>query len=92
MIYDAVSQHNSGVLALRRFDKAIGGQFPPCAATPHAVIPAYELLSFPARLPTLKQAGDLLVKEAMRRANGNQTQAARLLGISRPALIKRLQK
>jgi DNA-binding NtrC family response regulator len=92
MIYDAVSQHNSGVLALRRFDKAIGGQLPPSAATPDANAPAGELLSFSARLPTLKQSGDLLVREAMRRANGNQTQAAKLLGISRPALIKRLQK
>jgi DNA-binding NtrC family response regulator len=92
MIYDAVSQHNSGVLALRRFDMAIGGQLPPSAATPDTVAPAGELLSFAALLPTLKQSCVLLVREAMRRANGNQTQAARLLGISRPALIKRLQK
>jgi DNA-binding NtrC family response regulator len=92
MIYDAVSQHNSGMLALHRFDKAIGGQLPPSAAPPDANAPGGELLSFSARLPTLKQAGDLLVREAMRRANGNQTQAAKLLGISRPALIKRLQK
>jgi DNA-binding NtrC family response regulator len=92
MIYDAVSQHNSGVLALRRFDKAMGSPLTSSAATPDVAAPAGELLSFSARLPTLKQAGNLLVQEAMRRANGNQTQAAKLLGISRPALIKRLQK
>lgn len=92
MIYDAVSQHRSGVLALRRFDKAIGSQPSSPVAIQNAAAPADELLSFPPRLPTLKQAGDLLVREAMRRSGGNQTQAAKLLGISRPALIKRLQK
>ena len=49
-------------------------------------------LGFPAKLPTLKEAADLLVEEAMRRSGDNQTRAARLLGISRPALSKRLSK
>ena len=92
MIYDAVSQHRAGVLALRRFDKAIGGQRPVTKDTREAAAVSAELLTFSARLPTLKQAADLVVKEALRRANGNQTQAARLLGITRPALAKRLQK
>ncbi|WP_217645485.1 helix-turn-helix domain-containing protein [Oceanisphaera psychrotolerans] len=43
-------------------------------------------------LPTLQQAGELLVAEAMRRAQGNQSLASRLLGISQPALSKRLKK
>ncbi|MEI8664726.1 helix-turn-helix domain-containing protein [Pseudoalteromonas sp. B28] len=42
-------------------------------------------------LPTLKKAADLLVKEAMKRANSNQSLAAQLLGISQPALSKRLK-
>lgn len=49
-------------------------------------------LAFPDRLPNLDEAGTQLVTEAMRRANGNQTIAATLLGITRQALAKRLKK
>ena len=34
----------------------------------------------------------MLVTEAMKRANGNQTLAANMLGISRQALSKRINK
>lgn len=47
---------------------------------------------FPGELPTLKEVADLLVQEAMRRAGGKQSLAARMLGISPPALSKRLKK
>jgi DNA-binding NtrC family response regulator len=41
---------------------------------------------------TLEQWEDEMVQEALRRANGNKSQAARLLGISRNALRYRLSK
>jgi len=41
---------------------------------------------------SLDQYEDELVKEALRRANGNKSQAARLLGLSRNALRYRLSK
>ncbi|MDO9080950.1 MAG: helix-turn-helix domain-containing protein, partial [Desulfuromonadales bacterium] len=44
------------------------------------------------RLPTFGDAAELLVEEAMQRADGNQSLAARLLGISQPALSKRLKQ
>lgn len=43
-------------------------------------------------LPTLKEAGRLLVAEAMRRANSNQVVAAGMLGITRQALNRRLKQ
>ncbi len=43
-------------------------------------------------LPTIKQATHMLVQEAMRRAAGNQSNAARILGISQQALSKRLAR
>jgi two-component system, NtrC family, response regulator AtoC len=41
---------------------------------------------------TLEQFEDELIKEALRRSNGNKSQAARLLGLSRNALRYRLTK
>ena len=42
-------------------------------------------------LPTLKLCANLLVEEAMRRADGNQATAAAMLGITRQALNSRLR-
>ena len=49
-------------------------------------------IDIPERFPTLKEAEDSLIEEALRRANGNQTIAAELLGISRRALNNRLRR
>ena len=48
-------------------------------------------LAFPERLPTLDQATEMLIAEALRRARGNQSAAAKFLGISHQALSKRLK-
>jgi DNA-binding NtrC family response regulator len=47
---------------------------------------------FPPEGQTLEQFEDDIIKEALRRANGNKSQAARLLGLSRNALRYRLTK
>src|SRR5579862_9176034 len=57
--------------------------------------PAKAANSHPGFLPdgmTLEQWEDEMVQEALRRANGNKSQAARLLGLSRNALRYRLSK
>ena len=41
---------------------------------------------------TLDQWEDEMIREALKRANGNKSQAARLLGLSRNALRYRLSK
>jgi len=48
-------------------------------------------LRFPSLLPSLRAMTDSLVAEAMRRAKGNQTMAAKFLGISPQAVSKRLK-
>jgi DNA-binding protein Fis len=50
------------------------------------------LITFAEQLPTLKQAEQHVIDEAMKRSKGNQSIAALSLGISRQALNKRLQK
>jgi two-component system, NtrC family, response regulator AtoC len=47
---------------------------------------------FPPEGMTLEQFEDEIIKEALRRASGNKSQAARMLGLSRNALRYRLSK
>jgi len=54
--------------------------------------PAEGGVLFPPEGQTLEQFEDEIIQEALRRANGNKSQAARLLGLSRNALRYRLSK
>lgn len=89
MVYDAVSLHNGKVLSMQSFLTRIGAQadYPPAGQSSLTENPFTQL----ENLPTLQQAGKMLVDEAMQRSTGNQSIAARLLGISQPALSKRLR-
>jgi DNA-binding NtrC family response regulator len=49
-------------------------------------------VALPPEGMTLEQWEDEMIREALRRANGNKSQAARLLGLSRNALRYRLSK
>ena len=44
------------------------------------------------QLPPLKKVEHLIIAEALKRADGNQTIAARLLGMSKQALNNRLNR
>jgi len=44
------------------------------------------------QLPTIKEATEKLVAEALKRADGNQSVAARILGITPQALSQRLRR
>ena len=89
MVYDAVSQHNGRTLSMKSFLLRIDsqGDYPSVEQPPLDANPFTHL----DNLPTLQQAGYLLIDEAMQRSTGNQSIAARLLGISQPALSKRLK-
>jgi DNA-binding NtrC family response regulator len=90
LVYDAVALHPSGpVLSMDRFRQAIQEELPPGGQT---VTPESGLLELSGRLPTLKEAENLLIDEALKRAEGNQGVAATFLGISRPALNRRLAR
>jgi DNA-binding NtrC family response regulator len=90
LIYNAVSVHRNRVLSMETFLKTIiRPDMKQCA--PSISQAEKNLYAGLERLPTFGEAAELLVEEAMARANGNQTIAARLLGISQPALSKRLK-
>jgi len=91
MVYDAVSIHRDRILSMESFFKAIDrqdGQRIELLSPPQR----QNLFGGIERLPTFSEAADLLVTEAMSRANGNQSIAARLLGITQSALCKRLKR
>ncbi|MFH1476439.1 MAG: sigma-54 dependent transcriptional regulator [Verrucomicrobiota bacterium] len=53
---------------------------------------AGENIVFPDPMPTLAEIDQAAFAEALRRAEGNQAKTARLLGISQPAVSKRLRQ
>lgn len=86
MILDAVGSHSCGVLSLDIFRAKISG-------SAHERAYDVPLAQFPgSRLPTLAEVQDILIKEAHRRASGNQGLMADMLGLSRTAINKRLNK
>ncbi len=89
LVYQAISQHKSRLLSMEVFRNAIKPK-----KTLSLQGQANDVVKFndESALPSLSAIDDLLVKEAMRRAKGNQSLAARMLGISQPALSKRLKK
>ena len=92
LIFDAVSRHRSHILSMEVFRQVIGqGE---AISADNASQDNDSRVNFNAEgpLPTLTQMDNLLVEEALRRADNNQSLAARLLGISQPALSKRLKK
>jgi two-component system, NtrC family, nitrogen regulation response regulator GlnG len=92
MVFDAMSGLKGGVLGLESFRRKIlrgtNGK-----SAPEKLVAGGESSRFSSweRLPTLKQASEELIGEAMRRAKGNQGIASDLLGMSRTALNKRLK-
>ena len=90
MIFDAVALHQSGTLSLHSFKVAMGAG-PLLAEESSRPADLAGLLTV-ERLPTLDEAEEALVQEALRRADGNQGVAAGMLGLSRQALNKRLMR
>lgn len=88
MVYDAVALHEKGALSLNGFRSRI--DLPPAelrTAEEQEVV----TVTFNG-FPSIKQAQSQLISEALRMSNGNQGEAATLLGISRQALNNRLRR
>ena len=92
MVFDAVAHHPGGNLSLQRFREVIQESQPLAVGMPETNAPIYLNARFPERLPTLKEAEEALITEALQRVDGNQGLAANLLGLTRQALNKRLTR
>jgi DNA-binding NtrC family response regulator len=93
MVIDAVARHVSGVLSMKSF-QAVMAQAS-LAYRPEREAFSLEtdaLLAVFGGFPSLKQAEEILIEEALNRSGNNQGIAASLLGITRQALNKRLKR
>ena len=92
MVFNAVSNHKSGKLSMETFKSHIFQKHPTFETESKQLLQEKSvLISFHEQLPTLKQAEQLLIDEAMKRTNGNQSIASLSLGITRQALNRRLK-
>jgi DNA-binding NtrC family response regulator len=92
MTFDAVARSQGNVLSLQSFKEVITGR---SAMATDELLPESPPLfgAFPyEQLPTLEAAEHALIHEALVRAGENQGIAAGILGISRQALNKRLNR
>jgi DNA-binding NtrC family response regulator len=91
MVYDAVSVHTSKMLSMNAFILAMGVRVEAPAEAGAEQGGGYNPFTLCEELPSLSESIDLLLSETMRRSDNNQTIASRMLGISQPALSKRLK-
>lgn len=90
MVFNAMSIHQSHILSMDSFKKSIeSSEVNVCQLV---TVEAGTQFVFPQTLPTLKETSCLLVEEALCRTEGNQSMAAKLLGITPSALNIRLKK
>jgi len=92
MIVDALSRHDQGILSLDTFREKINFSETILTLPKEELAQKKQKVEFAELLPTLKEIEELLIEEALRRSDQNQTIAADLLGISRRALNNRLQR
>jgi DNA-binding NtrC family response regulator len=92
MVFDAVTRHKSGMLSMDSCIEAIGiKEIKRTAAMPEQRSDENVFANLES-LPTSEQAMQMLLDEALRRAKGNQSLAARMLGITQSAINKRLRR
>jgi DNA-binding NtrC family response regulator len=92
VIYDAVSRCETPILSLsvfRDYIKKRSGQGE--QGETNMTKDAFNI-SYSGRFPTLKEAEDFFIEEALQKAKGNQSIAATYLGINQSTLSRRLKE
>jgi len=89
MVHDAVGRASGRTLSLDSFKSRVFKSGGGSAASKSFAAGVFSALT---SLPTLREASEALVAEALSRAGGNQGVAAGLLGLSRTALNRRIKQ
>jgi DNA-binding NtrC family response regulator len=92
IILNAVSRQQGSHLGVDVIRLVMQGQFRPKVVVEDEMGDMISSISFGPILPTIKEARETLTMEAIKRANGSITLAAKLLGVTRQALGQYLQR
>lgn len=92
MIFDAIGLYESGILSLNYFREYIKNHSRQSDNMYVNINTSNQVLSYSDRIPTLKEAEDFLISEALKKAKGNQSIAADILGVNQSTLSRRLKK
>jgi DNA-binding NtrC family response regulator len=94
MIFDALSRHTKGILSMSTFIEKINPEQPIQKYSEDDALDEITTdkskIIFKGNIPTLKEMEEILINRALNDSKGNQTMAARILGLSRKALNNRL--
>ncbi|MBI9053302.1 MAG: sigma-54-dependent Fis family transcriptional regulator [Bacteroidales bacterium] len=91
MIYDAVSQHKSKVMSLSAISEVINKNVKDIISNETNNEACLNYFHAYDNLPSIKEVEDQLIQEALHRSEGNQSIAAKILGISRQTLNKKIK-
>lgn len=92
MVFDSMAQNGTAVLPLKPFREHIAISRQTDIKSGQDETGENLPISFADPLPTIKQATQMLIEQAMIRSGNNQSTAAAMLGISQQALSKRLKQ
>ena len=92
MVFDAVLRHTGGILSMESFRAVIGDerQVSPLEKGDPATGES-PLTGIFGHFPTILEVEEYMIREAMKRAKGNQGLASKILGMGRQTLNKRLK-
>ena len=86
MVETAMAFHENRMLSTSRFAQLIEERRENTLVSSRDPATYQEMIQKIQQLPSLKQAKRLLIREALRRSDGNQSAAAKQLGITRQAI------
>lgn len=97
LIYDIISRYEKGILSIKYLPERLNLTQPKLENIKNKdIFSLYKdengEFNINGEFPKLKEVNDILINVALKRANNNQTLAAKLLGLSRKALNNRLLK
>jgi DNA-binding NtrC family response regulator len=94
LVYDAVGRLEGDTLSLKPFQEYLnsrGVQAPPHGEQGDRGPEGTRRFSFGEPFPTLREVEAFLIEEALKRSQGNQSLAARMLGLNQSTLSRRLK-